>query len=293
MSQTLDCQPACCDTLQTVNIPGNIGATGTAGQGAFTTTTASFRLPAAGATVALNGAGAADPFIYLLKTSWMAYGSTIYISDGTFKATFTVGTITADIRITALFLGNTGDSVAGSTMGTGALVVPSGTQPSLTGLAASGANSDILSLAGLTTPLSVAQGGTGQTSVRAAAKGLSTTYRLLGKFLNANFNTTADQAITGLSAKNIIRRINVQNASISLTAATGGFYTGGSKTGTIIVAAAQVYSALTLTTKFVDLTLAAGVTADVITATTIYFALTATQGALATADIYVYGEDLE
>ena len=134
MSQTLDCQPACCDTLQTVNIPGNIGTTGAAGQGAFTTTTASFILPAAGATVALNGTGAADPFIHLLKTSWMAFGSTIYISDGAFKATFTVGIITADTKITALFLGNNGDSIAGSVMGINALVVPSGTQKAFSGL---------------------------------------------------------------------------------------------------------------------------------------------------------------
>lgn len=119
-------------------------------------------------------------------------------------------------------------------------------------------------------------------------------YGLLGSLSAANFNSTADQAITiqtGVT-RYIIRRIIVDNASISLTTAAGGFYTNAAKAGTIIVAAAQVYSALTASTKFKDLTLEAVIGTDVLTATTIYLSLTTGQGAAATASCWIWGENL-
>ena len=79
----------------------------------------------------------------------------------------------------------------------------------------------------------------------------------LGELIGANFNITTDQSITTPSSY-LIRRIVVTNSSTSLTLAAGGFYTGASKSGTTIVTAAQVYSGLTTSTKFVDITLAGG-----------------------------------
>ena len=97
---------------------------------------------------------------------------------------------------------------------------------------------------------------------------------LLGAIKSANFNDTSDQSIPIPYGRYIIRQIVVDNASISLTTAAGGLYTAVSKGGTTVVAAGQAYSALTAATKFIDLTLASGVTTDVTTAATIYLSLT-------------------
>ncbi len=114
--------------------------------------------------------------------------------------------------------------------------------------------------------------------------------RILGKLIGANMNSTADQAIPLNSTNYIIRRIVVTNASASLTLAVGGVYTGASKSGTAIVSAVQAYSGLTGATKTLDLTLAALTT--ILTGAQIYFALTTGLGSAATADIYVFGDDL-
>lgn len=117
---------------------------------------------------------------------------------------------------------------------------------------------------------------------------------LLGQLIAANMNSTGDQQITIFSApaKYIIRRIVATNASVSLSTAVGGIYPEISKGGTAIVANSQVYSGLTASGKFVDLTIASGYTTggDVLTAASIYLSLTTPQGAAATADFFVYGD---
>ena len=113
--------------------------------------------------------------------------------------------------------------------------------------------------------------------------------QLLGKLIGANFNVTTDQAIpiTRIgSQKYLITKIFVTNASTSLTNADGGIYTATSKGGTAIVAAAQVYTALTSATVGLDLTLAVN---NTYTLDNLYFSLTGAQGGAATADIYVFG----
>jgi hypothetical protein len=113
--------------------------------------------------------------------------------------------------------------------------------------------------------------------------------QLIGKLIGANMNVTTDQAIpiTRIgSQKYIITKIVVTNASTSLTAADGGIYTAVSKGGTAIVAAAQVYTALTSATVALDLTLAVN---NTYTLSNLYLSLTGTQGGAATADIYVFG----
>lgn len=113
--------------------------------------------------------------------------------------------------------------------------------------------------------------------------------QLLGKLIGANMNVTTDQAIpiTRIgSQKYLITKIFVTNASTSLTAADGGIYTTTSKGGTAIVAAAQVYTALTAATVGLDLTLAVN---NTYTLDNLYLSLTGTQGGAATADVYVFG----
>lgn len=118
--------------------------------------------------------------------------------------------------------------------------------------------------------------------------------RLLGKLTGANLNTTADQAIAVLdSTKYLVTSIVVTNVSTSLTLAAGGVYTAASKGGTPIVAATQVYSALTGTpTQLLPLTIAAAGLVLAATAQTLYFSLTTGQGSAATGDVYVFGLDI-
>lgn len=125
-----------------------------------------------------------------------------------------------------------------------------------------------------------------------------TNYRLVGKLVGANMNVQTDNIIpiTPQAELFTLTRIVVTNASISLTTAAGGVYTAASKAGSAIVAAGQVYSALTTSVKFVSLTLASISLTDVInsaTQTNLYLSLTTAQGAPATADVYVYGITLQ
>lgn len=113
--------------------------------------------------------------------------------------------------------------------------------------------------------------------------------QLLGKLIGANMNVLTDQAIpiTRIGTqKYLITKIVVTNASTSLTAADGGIYTATSKGGTAIVAAAQVYTALTAATVALNLTLAVN---NTYTLDNLYLSLTGTQGGAATADVYVFG----
>lgn len=115
---------------------------------------------------------------------------------------------------------------------------------------------------------------------------------ILAVLMGANFNITTDQAISIGSGRYVVRRIVFTNASVNLTTAAGGIYTAAAKGGTALVPAAQVYSALTAASKFIDATLDASAGTDSFTAATLFFSLTTGQGAAATGDIYVIGDAL-
>ena len=113
-------------------------------------------------------------------------------------------------------------------------------------------------------------------------------YGVIGKLLGANMNTTADQAIPLIYGHCVIDKISVSNASgAALSLAVGGFYTGAAKSGTIIVAATQVYSGVTSAGLAISPVIALPV--RVTAAGQIYFALTTAQGSAAAVDIYVLG----
>lgn len=118
----------------------------------------------------------------------------------------------------------------------------------------------------------------------------------IGKLASASLNTTADQAIALIpsATKYIIRRIVVTNVSVDISAglAAGGVYSAASKGGTAIVAAAQVYTALSAASKALDLTVAAAAIGVSFTAATLYLSLSVAFGTAATADIYVFGDVL-
>lgn len=109
---------------------------------------------------------------------------------------------------------------------------------------------------------------------------------VLGKIIAANMNSVADQAIAIGASSYVIEKIIVTNGSASLTLAAGGVYTATSKGGTAVVAAGQLYSALTTAVKVLNLTLA---NTDLRSEAVLYLALTVAQGTAATADVYIVG----
>ena len=111
----------------------------------------------------------------------------------------------------------------------------------------------------------------------------------------ANFNSTADQAITihSYSRYYELASISISNASTSLTTAAGGFYTGAAKSGVTLVASSQVYSNLSSTTPNTNGSLmfptivGTLVSTYAFNANPIYLSLSTPQGAAATADVCV------
>lgn len=136
----------------------------------------------------------------------------------------------------------------------------------------------------------IQDGGTQSPSVLASIRG-------------ANFNSTSDQpiAIPATITAFQLTSIVITNANVSLTTAVGGFYPAALKGGTPIVAATQVYSALTDSNKLLQATLASfGTTTrfssanlgQILGLSNIWFSLTTPQGISASADIYLIGQNL-
>lgn len=122
-----------------------------------------------------------------------------------------------------------------------------------------------------------------------------------GVLRGADFNVTTDQQIPiSMPSGYMFDSIAISDPSVSLTTAAGGFYSGAGKTGVIVVAAAQAYSALTTNTANTtgNALLATISTAGNTTAfggfgsaspqQVLYFSLTTGQGAAATGNIRVY-----
>lgn len=117
---------------------------------------------------------------------------------------------------------------------------------------------------------------------------------MLGFVKGANMNITTDQPFDmapGWSSLFSFRitKITAQGASLSLTTAAGGIYQAASKAGTAIVAAGQVYTALTGPNLALDLTLAAGTTVYAPNTQPI-LSLTTPQGAAASCNVYIFGD---
>lgn len=118
--------------------------------------------------------------------------------------------------------------------------------------------------------------------------------RRLGRLTGANFNSVADQAISINAAvtKYLLTGIYVTNCSASLTTAAGGVYPTTAKGGVPVVAAAQVYTALTSATVLLPATISAAGVGTALTASTLYLSLSLAQGTAATCDVYLFGADL-
>lgn len=117
----------------------------------------------------------------------------------------------------------------------------------------------------------------------------------IAALIGANMNATTDQGFVfrgPLATPFAVSMIVAINASTSLTTAAGGVYTAASKGGTPIVAAGQVYTAMTTAAVALRLTIAA---AGLLIApqSPIFLSLTTPQGAPATADFYIYGNYIQ
>ena len=115
---------------------------------------------------------------------------------------------------------------------------------------------------------------------------------LLGSVTGVDLNIGAtDTPITMVSANYIVTSVIVTNASINLTTATAGVFNAAAGAGPL--AADQVLTALTASTKFLDATLGGVALTDLQTAATLYARCGTPQGAAATADFYVFGRRLD
>lgn len=126
-----------------------------------------------------------------------------------------------------------------------------------------------------------------------------TLQRVLAYIQGADFNSIQDQPLIVPNTVTAFRlnAIIVTNASVPITTAAGGFYTGFSKSGSIVVAAAQVYAALTgpdilITSTLTAFAASARFSARNLTNGQIMLSLTTPQGVPCFADVYLVGSDL-
>lgn len=153
------CQP--CPEVQSVSIPGVQGTPGAAGTNGLNSISI---VQAPGFTVPTTVSPNNTVSVTVDTNSWMVIGQFVFcFGAGTFQVTSLAGTTVALLT----YLPYVENTNAGNTIAAGAQISPGGSEPSVAGLATAGANSDITSLTGLTTPLSVAQGGTGEITLAA------------------------------------------------------------------------------------------------------------------------------
>jgi len=118
--------------------------------------------------------------------------------------------------------------------------------------------------------------------------------RLLAVGRAINVNGTGDSALMQVINASVwaVTEVILWNASISLTTATYGIWTGAAGTGTSIVAASTALSGLTGPTVVGKPTVFAATLLLTQTAKGMYFNVNTAQGAVATVDCAIYGYDL-
>lgn len=115
---------------------------------------------------------------------------------------------------------------------------------------------------------------------------------LLGYIKGMNINSAgSDNEVAIPYGKYVVRKIVVTNASTSLAVsiATVGVYTAAAAGGTTVVTAATI-TALSASSKFVDMTIA--VVADAVTASLLFVRNVLAHGVVATVDVYIFGDVL-
>lgn len=114
-------------------------------------------------------------------------------------------------------------------------------------------------------------------------------YGELGSLTAVNLNVgNQDNSITIEASRYRIDKVTLENPSGAVLTATAGVFTAPSGGGTTI-AATQVLTALSATTKFMDMTLQSVVGTDVFTASQIYFRTGTPEGTARTCSVRVFG----
>jgi len=113
--------------------------------------------------------------------------------------------------------------------------------------------------------------------------------RLIASAQGVNLNAVGDTLAPIFAAGDVsVQSIIVTNASISLTTAQLAVYTGPGATGTAVKSA----YALSSNTSSATVVVTAATSTDAITSGNLYIRNTTAQGAAATADVFIYGYDL-
>lgn len=113
--------------------------------------------------------------------------------------------------------------------------------------------------------------------------------RLIASAQGVNLNAVGDTLAPIFAAGDVsVQSIIVTNASISLTTAQLAVYTGPGATGTAVKSAYALSGNTTAATVVVT----AATSTDAITSGNLYIRCTTAQGAAATADVFIYGYDL-
>jgi len=113
--------------------------------------------------------------------------------------------------------------------------------------------------------------------------------RLIASAQGVNLNAVGDTLAPIFAAGDVsVQSIIVTNASISLTTAQLAVYTGPGATGTAVKSA----YALSGNTSSATVVVTAATSTDAITSGNLYIRNTTAQGAAATADVFIYGYDL-
>jgi len=113
--------------------------------------------------------------------------------------------------------------------------------------------------------------------------------RLIASAQTVNLNAVGDTLAPIFAAGDVsVQSIIVTNASISLTTAQLAVYTGPGATGTTVKSA----YALSGNTSAATVVVTAATSTDAITSGNLYIRNTTAQGAAATADVFIYGYDL-
>jgi hypothetical protein len=113
--------------------------------------------------------------------------------------------------------------------------------------------------------------------------------RLIASAQGVNLNAVGDTLAPIFAAGDVsVQSIIVTNASISLTTAQLAVYTGPGATGTTVKSA----YALSGNTSSATVVVTAATSTDAITSGNLYIRNTTAQGAAATADVFIYGYDL-
>ena len=124
----------------------------------------------------------------------------------------------------------------------------------------------------------------------AARVTLGARYGLLGSLTAVSVNALGDTLIPISSARYVVDRILLENASVNLNTARAGVFSAAGGIGPI--AADQVLTACSAPDKYLAMALSGLQPTDIFTGANLYFRVGTIQGSAATVNVWIMGYDL-